>query len=167
MQILKPVFSALFLMLLAAPQSIAQQASQPMPNPKASPYYMAAVLQGAFKTDPLPIGVLAGGHFSAIGLANNCVGNLTSERPDATINFRSVKGPVTLYVAASTDTALVVHTPAGQWICADDSEGGGINPELKLDQPGDGTYAVWVAAVETPDQPVPAVLVVSEFPPVW
>ena len=170
MPIAKRVFAVLFFLLLTTPAAIAQQtapAAATPPDPAARPYYLAATLTGAFRTDPLPIGVLAGGRASVVGLANDCVGNITPERPDATIDLEDVHGPVNFYVAAGTDTALVVHTPAGQWLCTDDSEAGGVNPAMTLTSPGNGRYAIWVASVEAPDRPVPAVLVVSEFPPVW
>jgi serine protease Do len=170
MPIAKRAFAVLFFLLLTTPASIAQQVaavSATPPDPTARPYYLAATLTGAFRTDPLPIGVLAGGRMSVVGLAGDCVGNITPERPDATIDLEDVRGPVNFYVAAGTDTALVVHTPAGQWLCADDSEAGGVNPAMTINAPGNGPYAVWVASVEAPDRPVPAVLVVSELPPVW
>jgi serine protease Do len=172
MPIAKRAFAVLFFLLLTTPAAVAQQiasapASATAPDPTARPYYLAATLTGAFRTDPLPIGVLAGGRSSVVGLAGDCVGNITPERPDATIDLEDVHGPVNFYVAAGTDTALVVHTPAGQWLCTDDSEAGGVNPVMTLTSPGNGPYAIWVASVEAPDRPVPAVLVISELPPVW
>ncbi len=148
---------------------LAQQPESPLPppNPEAPPYYKTLALEGEFKTDPFPIGVVAGGHYSVSRMGRDCIGNITAERPDVTVEFKEGKRPLTLYAAAGSDTALLVHTPGGQWLCADDTTDGGMNPALTFERPENGTYAVWVASVDTSSRPVPAVLAISEFPPSW
>ena len=77
MPIAKRAFAVLFFLLLTMPASFAQQiaaVSATPPDPTARPYYLAATLTGAFRTDPLPIGVLAGGRMSVVGLAGDCAG---------------------------------------------------------------------------------------------
>lgn len=147
----------------------AQQPESPLPppNPEAPPYYKSLTLEGEFKTDPFPIGVVAGGHYSVSRMGRDCIGNITAERPDVTVEFKGGKRPLTLYAAAASDTSLLVHTPGGQWLCADDTTDGGMNPALTFDRPENGTYAVWVASVDTSSRPVPAVLAISEFAPSW
>lgn len=152
---------------LAAVDPALAQSPPAMPDPAAAPYYAAVTLKGGFKTDPLPIGVIAGGSFSVAKLGKDCIGNITAERPDVTVEFEDGSRPIILYAAAGSDTALLVHTPGGQWLCADDSTDGGLNPALTIDKPENGVYAVWVAAVDAVDRPVLAAVAVSELPPAW
>ncbi|MGK9166477.1 peptidase S1 [Inquilinus limosus] len=151
----------------AAAQTAATVPSPSQPDPDARPAYAMVSLNGGFSVDPYPIGVIAGGHYSVTALGQDCIGNITPTQADAKIEFSGGQRPLSIYAAAGSDIALVVHTPQGTWVCADDTDAGGINPAITFQRPADGTYAVWVAAVDTSSRPVPAVLVISEFPPTW
>ncbi|OWJ55896.1 peptidase S1 [Inquilinus limosus] len=160
---------------MVSAQAAAQTAATPVattapagaPDADARPSYETVSLNGGFTVDPFPIGVIAGGPYSVAGLGPDCVGNITPGRADAKIEFENGQRPLSIYAAAGSDVALLVHTPAGAWVCADDSDDGGINPAITFQRPANGTYAVWVAAVDTSTRPVPAVLVISELPPTW
>jgi serine protease Do len=141
--------------------------SSAMPDTEAQPAYGTISLVGGFPTDPYPIGVVAGGPYSAAPLGKDCIGNITPTQADTKIEFANGHRPLSIYAAAGSDVALIVHTPDGQWVCIDDTNDGGTNPALTFERPENGTYAVWVAAVDGLNRPVPAVLVISEFPPTW
>ncbi|MFE0752554.1 hypothetical protein ACFW16_01270 [Inquilinus sp. NPDC058860] len=166
-------FAAIAACAALATQAAAQMASTaspsgaPMPDPGSRPIYATIRLDGGFQVDPFPIGVIAGGSYSASDLGTDCIGNINPERADAKVEFANGRRPLSIYAAAGSDVALVVHTPSGRWVCTDDTTDGGINPAITFDRPADGTYAVWVAAVDASSRPVPAVLVISEFPPTW
>ena len=58
-----------------------------------------------------------------------------------------------------SDTALIVRTPDGKWLCNDDGNGVGFDPMLQIKRPQRGIYAIWVATVE--DAPTEATVTVS------
>ncbi|MGK9237199.1 peptidase S1 [Inquilinus limosus] len=159
--------SAVLSVQAAAQQTASTASSSAMPDSGARPTYGTVSLVGGFPVDPYPIGVVAGGPYSAAALGTDCIGNITAAQADARIEFANGRRPLSIYAAAGSDVALVVRTPAGTWICADDTDDGGTNPAITFERPANGTYAVWVAAVDAANRPVPAVLVVSEFPPTW
>lgn len=151
----------------AAAQTAVTASSAGAPDPDARPTYATVSLNGGFPVDPFPIGVIAGGQYSVAGLGRDCIGNITPTRADAKIEFERGQRPLSIYAAAGSDVALLVHTPAGSWVCADDTDDGGINPAITFQRPVNGTYSIWVAAVDTSTRPIPAVLVISELPPTW
>ncbi|MGK9167097.1 peptidase S1 [Inquilinus limosus] len=151
----------------AAQQTASTASSSSMPDSEARPAYGTVSLVGGFPVDPYPIGVVAGGPYSAAALGTDCIGNITPTQADAKIEFANGHRPLSIYAAAGSDVALIVRTPLGRWICVDDTDDGGTNPAITFESPSNGTYAVWVAAVDASNRPVPAVLVISEFPPIW
>jgi hypothetical protein len=59
------------------------------------------------------------------------------------------------------DTTLIVRTPDGKFVCADDAAGSAnLNPLVVLDNPAAGRYLVWVGRTN-PDKPVTGKLTVA------
>ena len=68
------------------------------------------------------------------------------------------------YAESNSDTGLIVRVPDGTWVCNDDGLNRGLDPTVHILRPKSGRYAVWVAAIDTPN-PSPATLLISEANP--
>lgn len=76
--------------------------------------------------------------------AFGCSGFIDAARPTALIRY-SGGGPDRLLIglaSEATDTALLVHTPDGTWLCDDDS-GPGFDAAVAIAQAAPGDYVVW------------------------
>ncbi|MDX1421209.1 MAG: hypothetical protein R3181_14685 [Rubricoccaceae bacterium] len=109
------------------------------PTPDAAPTAGTATLAPGFAPDPYAMDVMAGGSVEAAEAAPDCPG-FVDAAPSAVLAYGGNES-VDLFVRASTDTVLLVHTPSGEWLCNDDDEG--LNPGLVVG-PTAGRYAVWV-----------------------
>jgi hypothetical protein len=57
---------------------------------------------------------------------------------------------------------LLVRTPAGNFLCADDAAGTrNLNPLLSIPEPAAGRYLVWIGRVD-PSEPVTGTLTLTE-----
>lgn len=90
------------------------------------------------------VSVSAGGTIAASVVISSCNGYVAGA-PDVSINNSTIAGiiPLDITASASGDTTLLVRTPDGRWLCDDDS-GGGLNPAIRINNPVNGQYDVWV-----------------------
>jgi len=72
-----------------------------------------------------------------------CPGTFNLARPELNLNVQGAARPLRVYVRSSHDTVLMARTPAGEWLCNDDTDG--LNPALLLEPAQPGVYHVWVA----------------------
>lgn len=113
-------------------------------NWRADPLYGTAQLSAGFTPDPHTVHVTAGGGTANPHTGPGCVGYIAHQQPD--VNVRYTAGstfPLTIYAESSSDTALLIRTPDGSWICNDDYDG--LNPSITFNRPSSGVYNVWVA----------------------
>lgn len=118
-------------------------------------------LAGGFEA-PRELRLTSGGNLDvrAMRLGPGCVG-FAMERPDVIVRYTSPAARLVLHARANAgDTALVVHTPDGRWVCDDDSAGGN-NPRIELEDPAAGQYDVWVSSYR-PDQHLSTALRIRE-----
>lgn len=110
--------------------------------------------------DPTSYDVVSGGSIDASSLGNGCGGFIADA---ADFEFSSDAGFLDFYVSiqASEDTALVINTPDGNWICDDDS-GGGLDSSIHFNNPDDGVYDVWIGAYSSKNT-YHAILHISEL----
>lgn len=103
---------------------------------------------GSSAEEPFTSEIVAGGSNDVSTLGNECVGHAASQ-PDFLLSVTDPAGPVSLRFAAensSDDAVLVVHDPAGNWLCNDDAGSGSLDPALRLDQAAPGDYRIWVGS---------------------
>ena len=74
--------------------------------------------------------------------AAGCSGMYDLSRPALNLRVEGNARPLRLYARSSTDTVLMVRTPAGDWLCNDDADG--TNPALSLEPAAPGVYNVWI-----------------------
>lgn len=115
------------------------------PDHRALPARGRITLRSGFTPDPYAVDVTAGGPDSNPLDGPGCVGYIQASRPDLVVDYTNQSDVFDLYfnVDSDSDTALLVRTPDGRWICNDDG-GEGLNPRLHVPDPESGAYAVWV-----------------------
>jgi hypothetical protein len=125
--------------------------------------YENVSLVTGFTPDPYIVDLLAGGDnpaSSMLGLGEECTGNLKSSLPDVVLNYTAGSDyGLSIYVESEFDSTLILLTPNG-WQCDDDSFGG-LNPNIRIDNPQSGDYLIWIGAYVA--ELVDAELGISEY----
>jgi hypothetical protein len=113
-------------------------------NWRLDPSYGNVELTGGFTPDPYAADLESGGEIDVSYLGEGCVG-FASEAPDFDVMY-TPDGAELLrlyFVAASSDTTMVVNAPDGSWYCSDDADGS-IDPMVDLATPEEGLYDIWI-----------------------
>lgn len=126
---------------------IGRAAAGPAPGGPAGAVRLAAdapaaagdvpLAEGAPVSLPLP---LAGG-VPAGDLSPRCAGRIDPAQPDARLVLDAPADGLTIRLRAAVDTTLVVVAPDGAILCDDDTHG--LDPEISVDAPAAGAWAVW------------------------
>ena len=112
-------------------------------DPSAAANYGVLTLRSGFTPDPQVVSMRAGGSVSARNVADNCRGFI-ARSPDLELSYSAGSLPLVISVDSGSDTTLVVNGPDGRWYCDDDGGNNGSNPALRWNNPGSGTYDIWV-----------------------
>lgn len=89
-------------------------------------------------------------------------GGLVNIVPTYVFDWSGDAQGLTLFAEADGDTTLLVRTPDGGFLCADDTDGTrNLNPWLTIPEPAAGRYLVWIGRVD-PGAPVSGVLMLTE-----
>jgi hypothetical protein len=158
----------------SAPRQPAQTTAVPPPTVRppadrtprfgADPAFGRIALSADFEPDPRRIDVLAGGNDLVDGtLGTDCVGHIDADKPDYVLDYRSGRYDLFIYAESAADTAIVLRTPDGSWLCNDDGENRGLDPTVRVRAPQSGRYAIWIASIEK--DTADAVLTISESDP--
>jgi len=130
----------------------------------ADPAFGHIALSADFEPDPRRIDVLAGGNDLVDGtLGADCVGHIDADKPDYVLDYRAGRYDLFIYAESAADTAIVLRTPDGSWLCNDDGENRGLDPTVRVHAPQSGRYAIWIASIEK--DTADAVLMISESDP--
>lgn len=87
-------------------------------------------------------------------------GGLVTIAPTYAFDWSGDAEGLTLFAEANSDTTLLVRTPDGNFLCADDTDGN-LNPWLTMPEPAAGRYLVWIGRVD-PGAPVSGTLTLTE-----
>lgn len=90
-----------------------------------------------------------------------CAGGITAE-PTVTIRNNRREGAFHVRASARGDTTMIVHTPAGEWLCSDDAIG--LDPVISLPVAERGEYQVWVGAYDAGELPATLSIASTPFP---
>lgn len=118
-------------------------------------------VSAGFAEDPRRMRVTAGGDLDLGGTDTGCFGYV-SAAPSAALIYEA--DALELFLAAARDEAdlvMAVQTPAGAWLCDDDSAGA-LNPGVHITAPQSGPYLIWVGTFGQ-SAPVEAEITVSEI----
>lgn len=120
----------------------------------------STALSGGFVPDPFTVGVTGGGPADTSYLGGGCSGS-TSTAPSFSVNYTAGAFPLLrFYFLGSGDTAMIINTPAGAYVCVDDSFGT-TNPTIDFNTPTSGRYDVWIGTFAAGGS-VPGTLHVTE-----
>lgn len=130
------------------------------PDPTATAQAGVVDLGAGFADGNIELAVTAGGADRITPLSGFCSGNFDVGRPAVHIENVPAGQVFRIYITSEADTTLAVLTPGGEWLCNDDSFG--LDPEIAVDNPVPGRYAVWVGTFSDGPGGSPARLIVSE-----
>ncbi|HTU11309.1 MAG TPA: hypothetical protein VMG08_10480 [Allosphingosinicella sp.] len=117
-------------------------------NVNGRPNFGQVNLRSGFAPDPRVISVVSGGNINASRVrgSGTCRGFI-SATPDVRLVYTaSGRYPLIISVDSSADTTLIVNTPNGRFICDDDGGERGLNPSIRINNPGSGRYEIWVGS---------------------
>ena len=106
----------------------------------------------------------ASGDLPAVELqtGDTLCGGLVNVAPDYAFDWSGDAKSLTILAEANGDTTLLVRTPDGSFLCADDADGmRNLNPLLAIAKPAAGRHLVWVGRVD-PSKPVTGTLTFTE-----
>lgn len=110
-------------------------------DPAATPGFGEATLQAGFSPDPTTVDIIAGGLVDAATADGVCSGFVTAE-PTYRLTYAAASWPLILSAVSEADLTIVVRTPAGAFLCNDDTNG--PHPAVRIEQPAAGAYEIWV-----------------------
>jgi hypothetical protein len=120
----------------------------------------STALTSGFVPDPFTLDVTAGGPVDASYLGGGCSGH-TTEAPTFSVNFtKGASQLLRLYFIGSSDTTMIINSPAGSYVCIDDSYNT-FHPTIDFNSPSSGRYDVWIATYQ-PGASVAGTLLVTE-----
>lgn len=149
-------FKTLILSLAILPLTAGMAAAQSMSAPAT---YGSRTLNSGFTPDPYTVNLTAGGSIQGSSVATGCVGTIANA-PDFELTYTAGSLPLIFRTVSGADTTLVINGPNGSWFCDDDS-GGGLNAEVRFNNPASGTYDVWVGSLS--GSTAPATLQITEL----
>lgn len=111
------------------------------------PVYGSAALTSGFVPDPFTVGATGGGPADVSYLGGGCTG-YTSSAPTFSVNYTAGAFPLLrFYFIGGGDTAMIINTPGGSYVCVDDSFGT-LNPTIDFNSPSNGRYDIWIASFD-------------------
>jgi hypothetical protein len=106
-------------------------------------------LPHGFTPDPYERSAQSGGQpaVDVSYLGGGCSG-FAAQAPDFDIRLSGSSPLLCIWFEADTpgaDTTLIVNTQNNQWVCDDDGAGD-RNPVVRINNPVDGTYDIWIGS---------------------
>lgn len=126
--------------------------------------YVTLDLAAGFPLDPFFVSVNGGGELDASALSDTCHGYIHSN-PTVVVNWTGAADMVRAFTYSDADPVLIVQTPTGEFLCADDANALALDSQLEIAKPAQGRYRVWIGSAE-PNQLLPTVLVLTARPDV-
>lgn len=124
----------------AAPNDvIAAQAAPPTP-------FIAIQPEAGFPLDPFVVSLQGGGTVAASTLSTECKGFVTAA-PTVSFDFKGKADLLKAFTYSDGDMVLVVQTPDGKYVCADDTNAVLLDPTVAIAKPAQGVYNVWVGGI--------------------
>ncbi len=116
----------------------------PPPDPPTASHFGTIALRAGFTPDPHETSGTSGGMVQARGWSRACAGFVTS-KADHLLDLQTDFEFLRLYARSSGDVTLVVRTPAGAFLCADDVSNENRNAAIEGAFSA-GTYQVWIGS---------------------
>jgi serine protease Do len=127
-------------------------------------YFGEAELVSGFTPDPYTLNITSGGGINADYLGGECRG-YAAEASDFQLTWSGDSSLLRVYFEpseSSGDTTLLINMPDGSWSCNDDASSENLNPMVRMSNPPEGVFDIWVGSY-TEGERVPGVLSVTEL----
>jgi serine protease Do len=115
------------------------------------PYFGSAELRAGFTPDPYHAEITAGGSVDVEYLGGSCLG-FAGRAPDFQLDWSGPSDELRIFFEADSDDddpTLIVRAPDGSFVCNDDAdESAALNPMLRLPNPPNGRYSIWVGTFD-------------------
>ena len=121
-------------------------------------------LAAGYIMDPFFVSIQGGGTLDASDLGEGCTG-FVNEAPALSVDWEGEADFFELFYYSDHDPVMVVETPAGDYLCADDANELLLDPVLQIDDPAQGVYNIWVGSFDEGQQ-FPGILVITGRPEV-
>jgi hypothetical protein len=96
-----------------------------------------------------------------LSTSDSLCGGLVNVAPDFAVDWSGEAKALGVMFEGDGDATLLVRTPDGGFLCADDANGfDNVNPLVVITKPAAGQYLVWVGRVD-PSKPVNGKLTVA------
>lgn len=105
--------------------------------------YKPVKVRSGFKGDPKLLRGRSGGSVDARTISAQCRG-WVARKPDHILTLQGAFDFFRIFTRSDTDTTLLVMTPDGRWLCADDTFA--KNPAVDQESWVPGRYLVWVGS---------------------
>jgi len=135
-------------------------------DPNAAALNGEVSLETGFLPDPYTMTINGGGTIDGTKLSLDstpgCIGFVTRS-PTISLNWIGPSPLLRIFIVAQSgvDTTLIIHDPAGNWYCNDDSGYGGSDPLIDLTNAATGQYDIWLGGSTSGDN-VSATLYITE-----
>lgn len=153
------LFGTIIILLVASTAALAQESSRPPVRA-----FLTMNLEAGYPLDPFLVSVIGGGNFDASSLAEGCSGFINTF-PTVAVNYTGDAEMLQAFFYSEHDPTLIVQLPDGSFLCNDDANELLLDPAIRLSDPPQGTYAVWVGSFSR-GQRIPGILVFSADPSV-
>lgn len=130
----------------------------------ADPHFGESMLAPGFTPDPHMVEIVSGGQVDVSDLGSECIGYAARE-PDYRLHWTETGEELFISFRADDpddDATMVVRTPNNEWLCNDDAHAGTLDPELAIQDPPAGDYAIWIGTY-VPDTSFVGELEISEI----
>ena len=138
------------------------ETEEPETEDVAPEAFLSLDLAAGFPLDPFLVSVNGGGELAAAELAAGCTGYI-NRAPTITLDWEGQADFVETFFYSDSDPVLVVQTPSGDYLCADDANDLLLDPVVEMTAPATGRYNIWVGSY-SPEQLIPGLLVITTRP---
>ena len=136
------------------PEAVAEEVTD-----EASAAFITMNLTAGYAMDPFFVSVEGGGMIDASTLGEGCTG-FVNEAPAVTVDWEGEADFVEAFYLSDHDPVMVIETPGGEFLCADDANEVLLDPVIEITDPEQGVYNIWIGTFDE-GQRFPGVLVIT------
>ena len=138
----------------ATPEAAAEEMTD-----EAGAAFITMNLTAGYAMDPFFVSVEGGGTIDAGTLGEGCSG-FVNEAPAVSVDWEGDADFVEAFYLSDHDPVMVIETPSGEFLCADDANEVLLDPVIEITDPEQGVYNIWVGTFDE-GQRFPGVLVIT------
>ena len=129
---------------------------------EAGEAFVTLNLTAGYAMDPFLVSIEGGGTIDASALGEGCSGYV-NEAPALSMDWEGDADFAEFFYLSDHDPVMVIETPSGEFLCADDANEQLLDPVIELANPEQGVYNVWIGTFDE-GQRFPGILVITGRP---